>query len=309
MAVRKVPYYTNIWKLVDNTGDENDPAHQIQDVWFMICEIQFGQLEDYSVVTRAGMQTIRICVLHVNQTNARKKTQAARARLAAMMHLCAHLQVDIIGGDFNSTLYRYFADSSNQKVPTIQGGSWYLLCKRLEKALEVSQGYPTPVQVIVANLDEAIQKFGEEVKRAFEGNPPPRLPEAMSDHDKNRILLDLERYCEDSTEVIAVTIIHWDHSKEDWKKDTGAQRTPNHEFHTRLSANAIKITNQRLGLPNRDQDAHAPLNIFIKKHSQKNWMSAEKHEKLKRTKPHYYASYQASKRGQWYGWHGPPDWS
>ena len=59
-------------------------------------------------------------VVHVNHAVPRTACRSCRINLADLLILCAHFQVDLMGGDFNAFSYRYFQSGSQQIAASLQ---------------------------------------------------------------------------------------------------------------------------------------------------------------------------------------------
>ena len=73
-------------------------------------------------LTRAGMNSIRVCVFHLSSHVASGQVSLPHEALATMFIDCLYYQVDFIGGDPNMALYRY--SGTKQGSMDIQGGMY-----------------------------------------------------------------------------------------------------------------------------------------------------------------------------------------
>ena len=73
-------------------------------------------------LTRAGMNSIRVCVFHLSSQVASGQVSLPHEALASMFIDCLFYQVDLIGGDPNMALYRYAG--TKQGSMDIQGGMY-----------------------------------------------------------------------------------------------------------------------------------------------------------------------------------------
>ena len=73
-------------------------------------------------LTRAGMNSIRVCVFHLSSHVASGQVSLPHEALASMFIDCLYYQVDLIGGDPNMALYRY--SGTKQGSMDIQGGMY-----------------------------------------------------------------------------------------------------------------------------------------------------------------------------------------
>ena len=73
-------------------------------------------------LTRAGMDSTRVCVFQLNSKIASGQVSLPHECLASMFVDCLHYQVDLIGGDPNMDLYRY--SGTRQESMDIKGGMY-----------------------------------------------------------------------------------------------------------------------------------------------------------------------------------------
>ena len=101
--------HANMEFILDRTeADKPDRA-----VWYLMAEITWGRqpsgrLHQDEVIRRSGLATTRFCVFHIHNKEARIRCGKVREQLAEMMMYCVKYEIDIIGGDANAGIYRYF---------------------------------------------------------------------------------------------------------------------------------------------------------------------------------------------------------
>ena len=59
----------------------------------------------------------------------------AYINFADLLLLCAHFQVNFMGGDFNAFSYRYFRTGSQQTAASLQDSSWAVMLRRLDESI------------------------------------------------------------------------------------------------------------------------------------------------------------------------------
>ena len=117
VGVRTAFSGTSIKRLVDNCGSEQ------QKIWYTIFEVTLVETSTDHPVCKGGQSVYRLTVMHVNHAVARTACRSCRVNFADLLILCAHFQVDLMGGDFNAFSYRYFKTGSQQIAPSLQDSS------------------------------------------------------------------------------------------------------------------------------------------------------------------------------------------
>ena len=87
---------TTIRKLVDKCGSEH------QKIWYTVFEVNFGLTSTGRAVWKSGQSAYRLMVVHINHAIARTACRSRRINFGDLLLLCAHFQVDFMGGDFNA---------------------------------------------------------------------------------------------------------------------------------------------------------------------------------------------------------------
>ena len=123
----------------DFTDDPTPLGTKESYLWYMIAEITFGEETNRHVnppkrepIQRARQDTYRIAVFHINNKAATDKLAYVRLRMRQMVLDLFRYQTDVIGGDANMSIFRYF---KAQRVPSIVQSSLYVMLMRAKKAL------------------------------------------------------------------------------------------------------------------------------------------------------------------------------
>ena len=115
VGVRIANSGTSVKKLVDNCGSEQ------QKIWYAVFEVTLKETSKGKQVWKGGQSVYRLMVVHVNHADARTACRSCRINFADLLILCAHFQVDLMGGDFNAFSYRRFRSGSQRcKIPLWQ---------------------------------------------------------------------------------------------------------------------------------------------------------------------------------------------
>ena len=91
---------SSVKKLVDNCGSEQ------QKIWYAVFDVTLGETSKGNQVWKGGQSVYRLTVVHVKYAVARTARRSCRINFADLLILCAHFQVDLMGGDFNAFSYR-----------------------------------------------------------------------------------------------------------------------------------------------------------------------------------------------------------
>jgi hypothetical protein len=188
---------TTVRILFDNThpdqesrvfSDDPTPLHgREMDLWYMIAEIFFGEEEvseeaewgnprmRRQSIKRAGMHTVRVLVFHAHCEGARIRCGNSRKRYRQMFYDIAKYEVDLIGGDANASMYRFF---STQRSPSIGQSNFHLMLQKFIRSINRLSGGNTEQNIkhlankigadfISSNSSEALLECGRQVA---EGN-------------------------------------------------------------------------------------------------------------------------------------------
>ena len=75
-------------------------------------------------VWKGGQSVYRLMIVHVNHAVARTACRSGRINFADLLILCAHFQVDFMGGDFNAFSYRYSGLAVSKLQPLCKTHHW-----------------------------------------------------------------------------------------------------------------------------------------------------------------------------------------
>ena len=156
-------------------------------------------------------------VVHVNHAVARSACRSCRINFADLLLLCAHFQVDYMGGDFNAFSYRYFRSGSQQVAASLQDSSLAVMLRRFDEGInaqfrdtyENHPEYQFRSDLYMAYHDKHIKEYslkrdeimGEVTDAAGESSKIPRLQNALQEFDEN-------------CDVIGLVNFNWGHSEQ-----------------------------------------------------------------------------------------------
>ena len=129
VGVRTAFAGASVKKLVDNCGSEH------QKIWYTLFEVILGETSTGQQVWKGGQSVYRLMVVHVNHAVARTACRSCRINFADLLILCAHFQVDLMGGDFNAFSYRYFRSGSQQIAAALQDSSLAVMLRRFDEGI------------------------------------------------------------------------------------------------------------------------------------------------------------------------------
>ena len=160
----------------DYEDDPTDPLEDEKFLWYMIVEAEFGTIEVADLrdhndprptnvvrssgkVRRSSLERARVLVFQINNTMARERCSSTRLRLRQMFLDAARYQVDFMGGDANSAIYRYF---KKQSVMSIAKSSFSIMLQTLVHS--INQVIQDPAQkvhagVVTSNSWEFFEKY------------------------------------------------------------------------------------------------------------------------------------------------------
>lgn len=226
------------------------------------------------------MAFTRVMAIHVDHTAARKNSSLTREALARICTLCTVYQVDVMGGDFNASVYRYFAASKSQQrccsvadasLASVLMGMRETINKELTKDGSEYEdtwlGGPFEYQLIVANTpysmtqyNTAIEKQLEQMKRMKEAG------EIITAETRTRLLQEsIEDF---GCDTMAVILFSWAHSNERVHAFTPSKpqhrkaHRPGMEYNIHVLGYHLELTSTVLGLRPKDRDFHTILNII-----------------------------------------------
>ena len=129
VGVRTASTGTSVTKLVDNCGSEQ------QKIWYAVFDVNLGETSKGGQVWKGGQNVYRLMVVHVNHAVARTACRSCRINFADLLILCAHFQVDLMGGDFSAFSYRYFRSGSQQIAASLQDSSLAVMLRRFDEGI------------------------------------------------------------------------------------------------------------------------------------------------------------------------------
>ena len=86
-----------------------------------------------------GQNVYRVMVVHIHHAVARTACRSCRINLADLLVLCAHFQVDLMGGDFNAFSYRYYESGSQQIAASLQDSSLAVMLRRFDEGVNAQR--------------------------------------------------------------------------------------------------------------------------------------------------------------------------
>ena len=164
---------------------------------------------------KGGQTVYRVMVVHVNHAVARTACRSCRINFADLLVLCAHFQVDLMGGDFNAFSYRYYRSGSQQIAASLQDSSLAVMLRRFDEGINAQDRgrydnhpeYQFRSDVYMTYHDEHIEEYrlmrdailDEVTDAAGESSKIPRLQRALQEFDEN-------------FDVIGLINFNWDHT-------------------------------------------------------------------------------------------------
>ena len=277
VGVRTASFGTTVTPLVDNCGSTH------QKIWYAIFDVKLGNTSDGKNVWKGGQNFYRVMVVHVNHLVARTACRSCRINFADLLMLCAHFQVDLMGGDFNAFSYRYYRTGTQQIAASLQDSSLAVMLRRFDEAINAKRSYiinhpeyKFKSDLYMAYHDEHIEEYRltreaimEEVTDAArEATKIPRLQRALQEFDENFDVIGLINFNWDHT--VARSPSHYLTGKKIpepkstiIKNKYAVRYLAGQEKMCRLSGMAQKITPELLQLRQRDHDMHKVLKVAL----------------------------------------------
>ena len=119
VGVRTASSGTSITLLVDNC----------------IFDVKLGRNSNGEPVWKGGQNVYQVMVVHIHHAVARTACRSCRINFADLLVLCAHFQVDLMGGDFNACSYRYYKSGSQQIAASPQDSSLAAMLRRFDEGI------------------------------------------------------------------------------------------------------------------------------------------------------------------------------
>ena len=236
-------------------------AHESLPCSYMIVEIIYGKTlkvglqgnrDDFcksmmtTTLTRAGSDTIRACMFHLNSGIAGDKVALAHEALGTVYTDCLHYQIDLVGGDANMALYR--ATGRKQGCMDIRGGMyqslWDYFLEAWVKAPQTPYMCFPKVQHVSANSLCLLKQYED----ALGGAPYEEC-----------IAPDWSTF--PGIDPLVAFVFEWGHSMDDdtWANIPSGQP----EFKVNVSEWVLNSTSAAYLLNDRDYDSHTPLLIEV----------------------------------------------
>ena len=160
VGVRTASSGTSITPLVDNCGSLH------QKIWYAVFDVKLGNTSDGRPVWKGGQNVYRVMVVHIHHAVARTACRSCRINFADLLVLCAHFQVDLMGGDFNAFSYRYYKSGSQQIAASLQDSSLTVMLRRFDEGInarrDVNTNHPEhrfKSNIYMAYDDEHIDEY------------------------------------------------------------------------------------------------------------------------------------------------------
>ena len=194
LGVRKANQETTIKKLVDNCGSE------YQKIWCTVFQVWKG-----------GQNIYRLMVVYINHAVPRSACRSCRINFADLLILCAHFQVDFMGGDFNAVRYRCLRTGRQQIAASLQDSSLAVMLWQFDEGInaqfrdtyENHPEYQFRSDLYMAHHDKHIEEYrlrrddvmNEVTDAAGESSKIPRLQKALQEFDENFDVIGLVNLC------------------------------------------------------------------------------------------------------------------
>ena len=139
----------------------------------------------------------------------------AESTLLILLILCAHFQVDLMGGDFNAFSYRYFWSGSQQIAASLQDSSLAVMLRRFDEGITAQNRgnydnhpeYQFRSDIYMTCHDKHIEEYrlmrnailDEVTDAAGESSKTPRPQRALQEFDE-------------SFDVIGLINFNWEHT-------------------------------------------------------------------------------------------------
>ena len=277
VGVRTASTGTSVTPLVDSCGSLH------QKIWYAVFDIKLGSTSDGKQVWKGGQNFYRVMVVRINHSVARTACRSCRINFADLLVLCAHFQVDLMGGDFNAFSYRYYRTGSQQIAASLQDSSLAVMLRRFDEGINAKREFITnhpeyrfKSDLYMAYHDEHIEEYrlmreaimDEVTDAARESTKIPRLQKALQEFDENFDVIGLINFNWDHT-VIRSPSHHLSGRKVPEPKSTiiknkyAVRYLAGQEKMCRLSGMAQRITPELLQLRQRDQDMHKFLKVAL----------------------------------------------
>ena len=254
--------------------------------WYAVFDVTLGVTSNGSQVWKGGQNVYRLMVVRVNHAVARTVCRSCRINFADLLILCAHFQVDLMGGDFNAFSYRYFRSGSKQIAASLQDSSLAVMLRRFDEGIKMPSTEATmtttPEYQFRSDMpyhDEHIEEYrlmrnamlDEVTDAAGESSKIPRLQRALQEFDENFDVIGLINFNWEHTTNKPLSIDNRYQRERTVPQSKSTILKNKYAFHYlagqekmwRLSGMAQRITPQLLQLRQRDQDTRRVLKIAL----------------------------------------------
>lgn len=246
-------------------GFHYDPIDaKVRNVSYAIFEICFGRTRDEStqyetMLNRARMNTIRVCIYHVQNALVSKSPAVTGEVFATMCWECMYFQTDIICGDGNKAAY--YPTPKTPGVPTYEGGlvQWW-----------IDRMVNTATQSRLKNFDpDAVPVRAKH----FVASPytdlyflRQTLGRVTTDKYTDELAADTQK-----GDCCIMSIIEWGHSRPDLLEENIEQydrdeEWMNHvgEFEFDVNEICLHADHNIFNLTKKDHDSHYPILVHLK---------------------------------------------
>ena len=276
---------TSVTKLIDNCGSEH------QKIWYAVFDVNLVMTSNGTQVWKGGQNVYRLMVVPVNHAVARTACRSCRINFADLLVLCAHFQVDLMGGDFNAFSYRYYRSGSQQIAASLQDSSLAVMLRRFDEGINAQNRgrydnhpeYQFRSDIYMTYHDEHIEEYrlmrdailDEVTDAAGESSMVPRLQRhwqrALQEFDENFDVIGLINFNWEHTtnKPLSIDNRYWRERTVPQSKSTiiknkyAVRYLAGQEKMCRLSGMAQRITPQSLQLRQRDHDMHRVLKVAL----------------------------------------------
>ena len=251
---------------------EDDPTTALNKekyLWYMIVEVDFGVIDntdhpDYQGtdwpstgvrpsgrVNHATYEQMRVLVFMIDNKVAAKNAHSVRLRLRQMFLDIARYQVDLLGGDANGAIYKYFP---NQEICSIKQSSFAVMADTFTAAVN-------------STIQELHKKIGVQMVTSNSQETLERLALLYNQRPGTDLGADSEDY---NIDCMVGMLISWGHSDKfrKWRDEIPREETfeileqgfP--ECEVKVAEYPMSLDNRHLWLNNTghgDHDWHTPL--------------------------------------------------
>ena len=118
-CVRIAVAHTTVTVVMQNCQRETEG------LWFCIFEVCYGIDGEQRIIQKARLGTFPIAVVHIQNQVATSSCASVRAQIRQLLYFCAFLQVTIVTGDMNASVYdtcrHVVVVSTHHRFPAVAG--------------------------------------------------------------------------------------------------------------------------------------------------------------------------------------------